>query len=73
MSYIPVEGNRNLSRDGRNNAIINTSKSEFEAYIQNRKKLASEKERVQSLEKKVDDLKGDIDEIKSMLKAVING
>ena len=73
MSYIPVEGNKNLSRDGKNNAIINTNKNEFSAYIKNRERLQSDKERIHSLEKKVDDLKGDLDEIKSMLKAVING
>ena len=73
MSYIPVEGNKNLSRAGRTNAIINTNKNEFESYIKNREKLKSNTERVDSLERKVDDLKGDLDEIKSMLKAVING
>ena len=73
MSYIPVEGNKNLSRDGRTNAIINTNKNEFESYIKNREKLKTNTERVYSLERKVDDLKGDLDEIKSMLKAVING
>ena len=73
MSYIPVEGNKHLSRDGRTNAIINTNKNEFESYIKNRERLKSNTERVDSLERKVDDLKGDLDEIKSMLKAVING
>ncbi len=73
MSYIPVEGNKNLSRDGRTNAIINTNRNEFQAYIKNREKLSSNTERVDSLERKVDDLKGDLDEIKLMLKAVING
>jgi|TARA_R100000081_G_C4739959_1_gene128347 chaperonin cofactor prefoldin len=73
MSLIPVEGNKNLSRDGKTNALINTNKGEFQAYIKNREKLLSDKERVDSLEKKVDNLKGDLDEIKSMLKAVING
>lgn len=73
MSFVPVEGNKNLFRDGTTNALINTNKNEFQAYIKNREKLLSDKERVDSLEKKVDDLKGDLDEIKSMLKAVING
>ena len=73
MTFVPVHGNKNLSRDKKNNAIINTDKNEFEAYIKNREKQLSEKERVDSLEKKVDDLKGDLDEIKAMLKAVING
>jgi len=73
MRYTPVEGNRSLSRDKKNNAIVNTNKSEFEAYIKNREKLYSNKERVDSLEKKVDNLKGDLDEIKAMLKQVING
>jgi len=73
MRLIPVEGNDNLSRDGKNNAIINTNKNEFEAYIKNREKLLSDKERVDSLETKVDNLKDDLDEIKSMLKALTNG
>jgi len=73
MSFIPVEGNENLLRDGKTNAIINTNKNEFNAYIKNRERLLSNKERVDSLEKKVDNLQGDLDEIKSMLKAVING
>tara|TARA_Y100001935_G_C17138160_1_gene424087 strand:+ start:130 stop:351 length:222 start_codon:yes stop_codon:yes gene_type:complete len=73
MSLIPVEGNKNLSRDGKSNAIINTNKNEYQEYMKNRQKLISEKERVDCLERKVDDLKGDLDEIKSMLKAVING
>ena len=73
MKFVPVNDNRNLSRDKSNNAIINTDKNEFEAYIRNREKTQSEKERVDSLEKKVDDLKDDLDYIKKMLKAVING
>ena len=73
MRYIPVEGNKHLSRDGRTNAIINTNKNEFESYIKNRERLQSDKERIHSLEQKVDYLKSDLDEIKSMLKAVING
>ena len=73
MTFVPVNDNRNLSRDKSNNAIINTDKNEFEAYIKNRERLLSDKERVDSLELKVDNLKGDLDEIKSMLKALTNG
>tara|TARA_B100001057_G_scaffold317082_1_gene317230 strand:+ start:948 stop:1169 length:222 start_codon:yes stop_codon:yes gene_type:complete len=73
MKFVPVNDNRNLSRDKSNNAIINTDKNEFEAYIKNREKTQFDKERVDSLEKKVDDLKDDLDDIKKMLKAVING
>tara|TARA_Y100001949_G_C15683741_1_gene199305 strand:- start:74 stop:295 length:222 start_codon:yes stop_codon:yes gene_type:complete len=73
MTFVPVNKNKNLLRDKSNNAIINTDKNEFNAYIKNREMRLSEKERVDSLEQKVDNLKGDLDEIKSMLKAVING
>jgi len=73
MTFKSVEGNKYLSRDGRSNALINTNKNEFEAYIKNREKLQSDKERIDSLEQKVDYLKGDLDEIKSMLRAAING
>ena len=33
MSYIKVEGHNNLVRDIKSNAIVNTSKSEFQLYM----------------------------------------
>ena len=73
MTFQRVEGNKSYIRNTSYGSVINSNKSEYQAYIQNRDRLVSEKERIDSLEKKVDDMKGDLDEIKSMLKAVING
>jgi hypothetical protein len=73
MTFERVEGNKSLFRNTSNGSVINSNKSEYQAYIQNRDRLLSDKERIDSLEKKVDNMKGDLDEIKSMLRSVING
>ena len=73
MTFESVEGNKSLFRNTSNGSVINSNKSEYQAYIQNRDRLLSDKERIDSLEKKVDNMKGDLDEIKSMLRSVING
>ena len=73
MTFERVQGNKSLFRNTSNGSVINSNKSEYQAYIQNRDRLLSDKERIDSLEKKVDNMKGDLDEIKSMLRSVING
>ena len=54
MSLIPVDGMDGYFRDSETNAIVNKNKLEYQTYISNRKKLLSDKERIDSLEEKVD-------------------
>ena len=56
-----------LVRDPRNNAILNTNKSEYDEYMKAKKKAASKTEKVQKLESEVNDIKNDLSEIKSLL------
>ena len=37
MNLIPVEGEKDLFRDPKTNAIINTNQSDYLSYINNRK------------------------------------
>lgn len=71
MSLVKVEGKDDFHRDSKSRAIINTDHSKFEAYMNNRNRLSSEKERVNELEQKVENLSDDISDIKSMLKTFI--
>jgi len=71
--YLKVEGKTDLVRDTDTNAIINIDKSGYQAYITNRDKLLSDKERIEKLETKVSDIKGDLDEIKDLLLKALKG
>ena len=57
MSLIPVKDHKGLFRDSHSQAIINKNNHDIQAYIANRKKLLSDKERISSLEDELHDLK----------------
>ena len=63
---IPVEGHKNLFRDEKSGAIVNTDTHGYSQYI----KMKNEK---QKQREELDHIKNDIDEIKSLLKEIING
>jgi len=62
---IPVEGHKNLFRDEKTGAILNTDNKEYYSYISSRNKKVDQK-----LE--LDEMKKDIDEIKTLLKQLAN-
>tara|TARA_B100000214_G_scaffold69080_1_gene46114 strand:- start:462 stop:668 length:207 start_codon:yes stop_codon:yes gene_type:complete len=62
---IPVEGHKNLFRDEKTGAILNTNNKEYYSYISSRNKKVDQK-----LE--LDEMKKDIDEIKMLLKQLTN-
>jgi predicted transcriptional regulator len=63
---IPVEGHKNLFRDEKSGAIVNTDTHEYFQYV----KMRSEK---QKQKEELDKIKNDIEEIKLLLKELING
>jgi len=67
MSLIPIEGKDGYYRDSRSNAILNTNQNEYNTYLMNRKKLLTDKERIDSIENELDGIKGDLGDIKTML------
>ena len=72
MNLIPVEGEKDLFRDPRTNAIINTNQSDYLNYINNRKMRQNEKNKIDILEKDVNSIKNDLNEIKSLLRSIAN-
>ena len=67
MALIPIEGKDGYFRDTHSKAIINKNANDFNTYMTNRKKLTSDKERIDTIETELDGIKGDLSDIKVML------
>lgn len=67
MALIPIEGKDGYFRDTHSKAIINKNANDFNTYVTNRKKLTSDKERIDTIETELDGIKGDLTDIKVML------
>lgn len=71
-AYRKVEGNTSLVRDMSSKAIINTNKTDYINYINNK---ASAIEKINKIDKQsceISELKNDLNEIRAMLKELIN-
>ena len=72
MSKIPVKDHRNLYRDGSSTAIVNTDTVGYQAYVANREKLLTDKQRIDNLETKVEEIRGDLTDIKNLLVQLVD-
>ena len=72
MSKIPVKDHRNLYRDGSSTAIVNTDSVGYQAYVANREKLLTDKQRIDNLESTVEEIKGDLTDIKNLLEQLVD-
>jgi len=73
MNLVPVDGERNLSRDMRTNAIVNTNEQEYNAYLARKNSSLNEKQRIENLENQINDVKDDLREIKMLLRSLSHG
>lgn len=72
MSKIPVKDHRNLYRDGSSTAIVNTDSVGYQAYVANREKLLTDKQRIDNLEITVEEIKSDLTDIKNLLVQLVD-
>jgi len=72
MNLIPVKGMDGYFRDTSSNSIVNKNDSEYHSYINNRKKLGSDKERIENLEFEICDVKNELGDIKNMIQLLLN-
>ena len=72
MKKVPVKDHRNLYRDGSSKAIVNTDTVGYQAYMANREKLLTDKQRIDQLETTVEEIKCDLTDIKCLLTKLLD-
>jgi hypothetical protein len=68
---IKVAGHDSLARDVRSNAIVNTSKNEYQIYMNRIRSREQQSDEIRNTIKEINLLKQELFEIKSLLKEVI--
>ena len=68
---IKVEGHDSLARDVRSNAIVNTSKNEYQLYMNRIRSREQQSDEIRNTVKEINLLKQELFEIKNLLKEVI--
>ena len=68
---LKVEGHESLARDLRSNAIVNTSKTEYQIYMNRVKSREQQGDQIRNTIKEINVLKQELFEIKSLLKEVL--
>jgi esterase/lipase len=73
LPFSIVEGYKNLIRDEKTKAILNTNLNEYENYKKMKEIKNEEVGRINNLEEDLNNIKNDIDEIKLLLRTIANG
>ena len=68
---IKVAGHDSLARDVRSNAIVNTSKNEYQLYMNRIRSREQQSDEIRNTIKEINVLKQELFEIKNLLKEVI--
>ena len=64
---IPVEGHKNLFRDEKTNAIINTDTIGYENYMRMRKRIDDKQAEMDAMKKELETLKSMLNELASKI------
>ena len=67
MSRLKVQGYDSLVRDTSTNAIINTSRSDYQIYMQRRQARETQSDMIRGAVKEINNLKKELREIKELL------
>ena len=67
MSRLKVQGYDSLVRDTSTNAIINTSTSDYQIYMQRRQARESQGDKLRNVCKEINSLKAELKEIKDLI------
>jgi hypothetical protein len=68
---LKVEGYDYLTRDSKSNAIVNTSKNDYQLYINRVKSREQQGDNIRNVIKEVNVLRQELEEIKSLLKEMV--
>ena len=68
---LKVEGYQDLVRDEYSSAIINTNKSDYEKYMQRRKAMKKNNDKIRDTCREINNLKQELYEIKDLIKKLV--
>jgi len=71
MNKIKVENSSSLYRDQESGAILNCSDTEYNSYLDLKKRRMVELSDLETQKKDIDNLKNEINEVKDLLKQVL--
>ena len=71
MNKIKVKNSSSLYRDQESGAILNCSDTEYNAYLDLKKRRMDELSDLETQKKDIDNLKNEINEVKDLLKQVL--
>jgi len=69
---LKVEGQKQLVRDIRSNAIINTNTSDYQLYMARVRAREKQGDEIRNAVKEINNLKAELREIKNLIKEVVN-
>jgi hypothetical protein len=72
MEHSRIDGYSNLIRDEETKAVINTSMTEYNSYMSQKRIKEKENQKIQNLEQDLSSMKDDLDEIKVLLRSLLN-
>jgi len=73
MDFYELEGNKDLARDPKTNAILNVNSLDYTQYLSTKSVKSEKNQKLQTVEQDLANMKGELDEIKSLLKELLNG
>ena len=68
---LKVEGYQDLVRDEYSSAIINTNKSDYEKYMQRKKAMKKNNDKIRDACREINNLKQELYEIKDLIKKLV--
>jgi uncharacterized coiled-coil DUF342 family protein len=68
---LKVEGYQDLVRDEYSSAIVNTNKSDYEKYMQRRKAMKKNNDKIRDACREINNLKQELYEIKDLIKKLV--
>tara|TARA_A100001515_G_scaffold92810_1_gene74102 strand:- start:646 stop:867 length:222 start_codon:yes stop_codon:yes gene_type:complete len=72
MSLLKIQNFENLVKDTRTNAVVNTSKSEFQLYMKRTRERNLQGDKLRNVCKEINNLKSELREIKGLLTKVLD-
>ena len=73
MDFYELEGNKDLARDPKTNAIVNVNSLDYTQYLSTKNVKSEKNQKLQTVEQDLANVKGELNEIKSLLKELLNG